>query len=168
MVAKLGEGPHPFKDERTDYAVVEDLGYWDKAKADARARLLAKDGVLATVWPVRFWAPLKVWADPVPPPALIPVGAVTEGEGQKLHAYDEGVRHRLLMKPASEQQLSTVVTSLWHAWRLQQADAGNFDEAAQAGPSEPELATLYQESSGSPPPQAPKQLSLPGFEKPRR
>lgn len=160
---------------------VEDKAYWDKSYAQKRMDAVYKDpGIVeCNIWPVRFWAaPVSVKSDNVPPPdAPYPLaiwGAVTQDEGLRLHAYAEDKQARLRLpaplprKPPepdeSSQLLAHAVSHAWLSWREQQATAGNFDEAAQAGPSTESLEAMYRSTDAGPPKQL--ELPLPGLTAP--
>ena len=121
--------------------VVMPQAFWTEGEAKAAAW----DADYQFTWPVH---PVEFWA-PTP-------GVVTQGSGQQLHAYAEHLQPRLDCG-VSERPLSQIVSETWLAWRQQQADAGNIDEAGQAQPSPQTLSALYDE------PLEPKQLSLPGI-----
>lgn len=165
VVAKMLYRP----DDHPDYTVeVEEKGYWDKERAEKRAKhVREQDKVWAGTWPVKFWASgLIVQSDNVPPPYQ-PTALATVGRGQEMIAYADPSRHKLRLRPVpseSEQLLQPAVSSAWSAWREQRANAGDFDAAAPDAPSAQFLRALYQEPALP----APEQLSLPlrGLEAP--
>lgn len=153
----------------TDFAEVEEMGYWDRGLAAKRARhLWEQDGVYACIWPVKFWAPP---APVIPPQIPIPnltVGAATTDEGMKLHAYAEDKKPRLkqarsrMVLGRDVSELAASVGAAWRAWALDQAEQGNIYEAGQELPSEECLTQLFSGPTlGSI--QQPAQLQLPGI-----
>lgn len=128
MVLRLDKNSVPY---------IEDAYETEKYARQRVDHLASLDKVTAWVQTVRV---PYVWKPPEKePPVTIRVGIVTSGPGQELHDYARDERRRF--------SLGAAVEGAWGAWRQQQLDAGNFEEAAQDPPVVP--PELFEEHGGT-------------------
>lgn len=126
-----------------DSGNVQDIGYLDKGRAEARVSHLATSGYLTYVTPIKVWIeqePTKTQYVFPPVPVLPPSVVFTpEPDSSKVQWAYEAPR-RVFQQPVS---LASAVSDAWTSWRLAQVAQGNLEAAAL---EPPEVAQLFEET----------------------